>query len=781
MSFVEKAQRLNQEINATFDQAFNSLRQEMQDHLRESYESLRREIEAFKPLVPSAFLDHQEMAAAAEGVRAHARHAAFGELREALAGLDRGRSQAEILAALIAASGRFAWRTALLLVQPGGELRGWGSHGFADSAAAVAALTLPAPGDGPWEHLGAPSRLSPADCAVLCGRIESPLPEHGYLVPMMLRDRIVAVLYADQAPPASPAAENTETPASLELPALQSLVYAAALAIESLAFRQRPAIATLAAEADPAASTATTIMPVMSASHSAPASAAESSATEAPDATATTSSSPVAADAAAAATTDATDATAAADHAETAAAEGSDEGAAASSTADGSVDAGVASDRPQAPPAPSAAFSTPPFAVTPATLYDVPTVPVAQQTAEMPRVAAATSDVANDLRHTSPYLDDTDGAADERAAGATGAEGEDVSRDEPGVHGGPGAGEPGDHGNGPMGEESAAPAAVQNETVMLPHAALRDAGVTPWGRRTADLTHTPAPAPLPSFGGEATTTHPEAPAPAHHVPDVSSSSHPSQIDSFGAAGAASAEFAATPPPSSLGGSPDPLQTMYAPGSTAAGGPATGAPAPAGPSRHQDLDATRDDGAPSMPVLHPPAPGGAETWGAGNLRAVPPPAADTQRSVSGPVPVPFPPPLPATSTGSSPTLTGSIEAVRGPAIGSVTPEVRPPSGVQGPGWAFATTRIASAPSDEAIHEEARRLARLLVSEIKLYNEEQVEAGRRNRDIYERLREDIDRSRQMYEERVDPQLLKTTDYFYQELVRILAAGDSKALGI
>jgi hypothetical protein len=84
-------------------------------------------------------------------------------------------------------------------------------------------------------------------------------------------------------------------------------------------------------------------------------------------------------------------------------------------------------------------------------------------------------------------------------------------------------------------------------------------------------------------------------------------------------------------------------------------------------------------------------------------------------------------------------------------------------------------------DEAKHEVARRLARLLVSEIKLYNEEQVEEGRRNRDIYERLREDIDRSRQMYEERVDPQILKTTDYFYQELVRILAAGDARALGI
>jgi hypothetical protein len=118
---------------------------------------------------------------------------------------------------------------------------------------------------------------------------------------------------------------------------------------------------------------------------------------------------------------------------------------------------------------------------------------------------------------------------------------------------------------------------------------------------------------------------------------------------------------------------------------------------------------------------------------------------------------------------------------GTAGASGTPEVRPPTGVDGPGWAFATTRMPVSPNNEALHEEARRLARLLVSEIKLYNEDQVEEGRRNRDIYERLKEDIDRSRQMYDERVDPQILRSTDYFYQELVRILAAGDSKALGI
>ncbi len=127
---------------------------------------------------------------------------------------------------------------------------------------------------------------------------------------------------------------------------------------------------------------------------------------------------------------------------------------------------------------------------------------------------------------------------------------------------------------------------------------------------------------------------------------------------------------------------------------------------------------------------------------------------------------------------APPPAGPAQTVR---ISTAGPEVAPPSGVQGPGWAFATTRLQVAPDDEAQHEEARRLARLLVSEIKLYNEEQVDEGRRNRDLYERLKEDIDRSRQMYEERVEQRILNTTDYFYQELVRILAAGDSKALGI
>ena len=109
------------------------------------------------------------------------------------------------------------------------------------------------------------------------------------------------------------------------------------------------------------------------------------------------------------------------------------------------------------------------------------------------------------------------------------------------------------------------------------------------------------------------------------------------------------------------------------------------------------------------------------------------------------------------------------------------QISPPEDVTGAGWAFTTNRFSAEDSGEAVHEEARRLARLLVTEIKLYNEEQVEAGRRNRNIYEVLREDIDRSRQIYEERIDDSVRTDADYFHDELVRILAAGESEILGL
>ena len=83
-------------------------------------------------------------------------------------------------------------------------------------------------------------------------------------------------------------------------------------------------------------------------------------------------------------------------------------------------------------------------------------------------------------------------------------------------------------------------------------------------------------------------------------------------------------------------------------------------------------------------------------------------------------------------------------------------------------------------EERAHNDARRFARLLVSEIKLYNEQKVAEGRRGGDLYDRLKEDIDRSRQMYEKRVTTTVAARFDYFYDELVSTLAEGDPSKLG-
>jgi hypothetical protein len=76
--------------------------------------------------------------------------------------------------------------------------------------------------------------------------------------------------------------------------------------------------------------------------------------------------------------------------------------------------------------------------------------------------------------------------------------------------------------------------------------------------------------------------------------------------------------------------------------------------------------------------------------------------------------------------------------------------------------------------------ARRYARLLVSEIKLYNEAAVRAGREKRDLLQRLRGEIDRAQRLYEERVPPAVGGRQAYFQQELVQTLADGDPALLG-
>lgn len=87
---------------------------------------------------------------------------------------------------------------------------------------------------------------------------------------------------------------------------------------------------------------------------------------------------------------------------------------------------------------------------------------------------------------------------------------------------------------------------------------------------------------------------------------------------------------------------------------------------------------------------------------------------------------------------------------------------------------------SGEEERRLHNDARRFARLLISEIKLYNEQKVAEGRSEHDLYDRLREYIDRSREMYDKRVKAEVASRYDYFHGELVNTLAEGDATKLG-
>lgn len=137
-------------------------------------------------------------------------------------------------------------------------------------------------------------------------------------------------------------------------------------------------------------------------------------------------------------------------------------------------------------------------------------------------------------------------------------------------------------------------------------------------------------------------------------------------------------------------------------------------------------------------------------------AAPPPAPPAPEPVPAPAAVHVPVPEPEPET-ANPSITTQLPV-----------SVPPPA-------------AARVPEDERRHEEAKRFARLLVSEIRLYNEQAVVEGKTNRDIYQRLKEDIDRSREMYEQRISPEIRAQSNYFFEELVRILGDGDPDALGL
>jgi hypothetical protein len=122
------------------------------------------------------------------------------------------------------------------------------------------------------------------------------------------------------------------------------------------------------------------------------------------------------------------------------------------------------------------------------------------------------------------------------------------------------------------------------------------------------------------------------------------------------------------------------------------------------------------------------------------------------------------------------------ALEEPAMAEAAAEVvSAPAAMAAAAVAPATDAFAHMSAEDAdVHRKAQRFARLLMDEIKLYNQAKVAEGRKHKDLYDRLKEDIDKSRSTYQKRYGNTVAASTDYLSSELIRSLAEDDVSLLG-
>lgn len=714
MPLADKVQQLDQQIASAVKNTLAGLRQELNERLRQSTETIRERLEGLDVVLPASFVGDRDLEPIAAEAAAGARSQTLSDLGRAVSALDRATSQAAILATLLEQSCAYASRAALFLT-PVEAARGWRGEGFGDAGATLAELVIPYSEGTAWGALaqgGGTVALNTADCADLASRLETPVPREAVLVPLVLADRVAAALYADRF-----------GDGVLEVPALQVLVHLAAQAIELLPLRSRTATPTLrshgAAEAEGVG------LPLWTAPIGAPAAVAEPEA-QVPEA----------------------------------------------QPLEAAIEAEAAATEPPL-------WAEPESLVEPETWSQPPgwEMPVAEPDA--PAVAEIFE------------------------------EEEAFEGDETAVHAAPEPSLPVEV------EESAAPFVTEIESFavveeVVPEALPEPLAIASWEETAAelfpampmedqeapavDLASPAATATLPAFTSEAAFT-PEEPEPLSWPEPESATAamevpEEYELPAIGDLAAAGPEEAVAPATASFAegfGMETPAAGGYDPATfepPAFDEPAFEAPLPATPPPSSlepataaldmpDFDGANDEtlllsrqaATVAIPVTPPAAP-----------RFEPTPRREPEEEPEEEATHPGRAPFATTRFSPPPAEAPRPQATAGGA------EVRPPSGFEGPGLAFAPgPRAVPGVGETAAHEEARRLARLLVSEIRLYNEEQVEEGRRNRDIYFRLRDEIDRSRKMYNERIAPDVRAANDYFTEELIRRLADGDPDALGM
>jgi len=238
----------------------------------------------------------------------------------------------------------------------------------------------------------------------------------------------------------------------------------------------------------------------------------------------------------------------------------------------------------------------------------------------------------------------------------------------------------------------------------------------------------PTPAELPLIPPTPQAAAPAAPPVAEPVaPPFESPSAPPEASPFGA------------PPSSSRFDTSPFESA----------PAMASPAP---SRFDtspfESSPAPSPFAPAMPQASQGAPAEIEKFANAFASSAPAPPAETAE--------PEPPPPPPVAASPPPPPPPAAPA----AVSPFSPSAGIPPGL---------------PEAERLkHERARRLARVLASDIAIYNKEKRDRGVKDGNLVAVLGYEIKKSWEVYKERVTPEMANSTPYFRDALNEMLAEG-------
>jgi hypothetical protein len=72
------------------------------------------------------------------------------------------------------------------------------------------------------------------------------------------------------------------------------------------------------------------------------------------------------------------------------------------------------------------------------------------------------------------------------------------------------------------------------------------------------------------------------------------------------------------------------------------------------------------------------------------------------------------------------------------------------------------------------ERAKRMARLIIRDIVLYNKDNIAEAIKNDSLFDALEKELEEGRKYYEKNVDPAVASQTNYFDEAVVDILVKG-------